>query len=276
MLRRKGLNQGPAGLFSPARPAHHLGQQGKGALPRPEVIHKQGLVGQHHPDQGHIFKVQSFCHHLGPHQEGRLPPTELLQDGLVGAGGGDGVRIHPQHRRPGKKRLQLLLDLLRAHANEIQFSAAVRAGGRQGLGVAAVVAHQPAVGRMVGQLDRTAGALRHRSTLPTGHHAAGPPAVEEQDGLLPPDQGVLQGLLKGAADGPSVSRPQLLLHVHHLHLGQGPAVEALLQCEQPTPPGLGAVHGLHRGGGRPHHQQGPALDAAVLGHVPGVVAGVVL
>ena len=77
-------------------------------------------------------------------------------------------------------RLHTLLDDLKetlADANG--------AGVGQRLGVAAVVAHEPTVGRVVGQVDGAAGARGHLAALAAGDHAAGPPAVEEENTLLP-------------------------------------------------------------------------------------------
>ena len=276
MLGGVGLDQSPARLLSPARPAHHLGEQGEGALPRPEVVHEQGLVRQDDPHQGDVLKVQPLGHHLGPHQNGHVLLLKLLQNGLVGPGGGDGVRVHAQDGGLGEELLELLLDLLGAHPDEVEPSAAHRAGPGQGLGVAAVVAHEPSVGRVVGELHRAPWALGHVAALPAGHHSAGPPAVQEQDGLLPPHQVLLQLLPQGAADGGAVARPQLLLHVHDVDLGQGLLVVALPQGEAAVAAALGGVHGLHRRGGRAQQQQGVLLHAAVLGHLPGMVAGVVL
>ena len=71
-------------------------------------------------------------------------------------------------------------------------------------------------------------------------------------------------------------RPQLLLHVHDVDLGQGLLVVALPQGEAAVAAALGGVHGLHRRSGRAQQQQGVLLHAAVLGHLPGMVAGVVL
>ena len=77
MLRRKGLNQGPAGLFSPARPAHHLGQQGKGALPRPEWVKVRAFDrnGNAFEVEGTGLTARCFCHELA-HLDGHLY-TEL-------------------------------------------------------------------------------------------------------------------------------------------------------------------------------------------------------
>ena len=92
-------------------------------------------------------------------------------------------------------------------------------------------------------------------------------------GLLAPVQIGRQLPAQHRADGGGVPLPQLLLHVHHQHLGQGAPVEAVLQGEQAVPALPGLVHGLHGRGGRAQHQQGVMLDAAVFCYIPGVVAG---
>ena len=66
---------------------------------------------------------------------------------------------------------------------------------------------------------------------------------------------------------------QLLLQVHHQHLGQSLPVVACFQLKQPDLALLCLIHGLHRRGSRAQHQQGPILNTAVFGHIPGVVAG---
>ena len=194
----------------------------------------------------------------------------------MGVGGGDGVRIHPQHLRPGEQVPQFLLHPLGAGAHKIEQSAAGGTRRGQGLGVAAVVAHETVVGRVVGQLYRTSGALGHLPALPAGHHPAGPPAVQEQDGLLPPLEILRQLPAQDGADGPGVALAQLLLQIHHQHLGQGPLVVACFQLKQPDLPLFRLIHGLHRRGGRAQHQQGIILHAAVLCHIPGMVAGDIL
>ena len=136
-----------------------------------------------------------------------------------------------------------------------------------------MVAHQPPVGGVVGQLHRAPGALGHLAALPAGDHAAGPPAVEKQNGLLPPHQVVLQLPAESGADGPGVALAQFLFQVHQDDLRQGFLIEALPQLKQGYLPGPGLVHGLQRRGGRAQHQQGVVLDAAVFGHIPGVVPG---
>ena len=136
-----------------------------------------------------------------------------------------------------------------------------------------MVAHQPVVGRVIGQLDGAPGAFRHLSALSAGHHPACPPAIEEQNGLLPPLQIDLQLPAQHAADGGVIALTQLLLHIHHQDLGQRPLIVAPAHGKQMQLSLPGQIHGLHRRSRRPQHQQGPMLHTAVLGHISGVVAG---
>jgi len=78
---------------------------------------------------------------------------------------------------------------------------------------------------------------------------------------------------EGPAEGGAVAGAELLFHVGDEHLRHGLLVVPAAQGEQAVIPPPGVVHALHRGGGRAQHQQGVVLDAAVFGHVPGVVAG---
>ena len=222
----EGLDDRSPLLLPPARPAHHLGEEGEGPLPRPEVVHIEGQVGGHHPHQGDVLKVQPLGHHLGAHQDGDPLFSEPLQQLLVGVGGGYGVRVHPQHLRPGEQVPQLLLHPLGAGADEVEQPPAGGARRGQGLRKAAVVAHEPVVGRVVGQLDGAPGALGHLPALPAGHHPAGPPAVEEQNSLLLPLEVVLQLRAQDGAHRPGVALAQLLLQIDDKHLGQGLLVVA--------------------------------------------------
>ena len=62
-----GLDDGPAGVLAPPRPAHHLCEQIEGALVAAKVVAEQSLVRREHTHQGDVFKVQALGHHLGPH-----------------------------------------------------------------------------------------------------------------------------------------------------------------------------------------------------------------
>ena len=167
----------------------------------------------------------------------------------MGVGGGDGIRIHAEDLDPGKQCLQFLLDPLGPHTDEVQPAAAGRTRRRKGLRIAAVMAHQPSVGGVVGQPHRASWALRDLSAFPAGDHAAAAPAVQEQDALLPTFQVAGQLPAQLRTDGGAVPRPQLPLHIHNADLRHGLLVEALAQGKQTVAPLPGLVHGLHRRGG---------------------------
>ena len=97
---------------------------------------------------------------------------------------GNRVRIHTQHLALRQKCRKLLLHLLRAEADLFQVSATDRTAHRHRFGMPAVVAHQPSIGMMVGQIDRTRRAGGHMPAIDTGDHAARTAPIQEQDGLL--------------------------------------------------------------------------------------------
>ena len=112
------------------------------------VLYRRFLERESSPDR-HRGHVVNDCY---PEKAGGLP-AEPLQQLLVRVGGGHRIRVHPQHLRPGEQVPQFLLHPLGAGAHKIEQSAAGGTRRGQGLGVAAVVAHQPPVGGMVGQMD---------------------------------------------------------------------------------------------------------------------------
>ena len=69
----------------------------------------------------------------------------------MGVHGADRVRIHAQHLRIGKFKFQRLLNFLGSHAQGLHGAATFGAPVAQPLGMAAVVAHEPAVGAVEGQ-----------------------------------------------------------------------------------------------------------------------------
>ena len=147
----------------------------------------------------------------------------------MGVHGTYGVRIHPPHLHIGKQLGKLLLDLLGPGANGLQGAAAVGAPGRNRLGVAAVVAHQPVVGTVVGHTDAAPGALRSLSAVHASKRPAVSPAVQKQNRLLPRFLCFQDFLPEGIAQRRIVSLAKLVRHVHDLHLGKGPPVEPAAQ-----------------------------------------------
>ena len=265
-----GLDHRTALLLPPAGPAHHLRQQAEGALRRPVVIHVQRQIRRQHAHQRHPGEIQSLGHHLSPQQNGDAAALELPQELLVALS--HGIGIHPQKLRTGKEPGQLLLHLLCTKADMLHGAAAVGTGIRRRLGVAAVVAHHPPVGGMVGEVDAAPGTLGNVAALGTQQLAAAAPAVQKQDTLLPRRQIPLQLLLKRAADTAEIAVPQLPAHIRQNDLRQTALIEALRQAAEAVIPLAGVIGRLHRGGGGAQHQTGSLLYAAVFGNIPCVVA----
>ena len=182
------------------------------------------------------------------------------------------VCVHAQHLRAGEQLLQLLLHPLCAETDMLQRTAALRTLLRRPLGVAAIVAHQPVIGAVVGEIHAAPGTFRHIAALGAQQLAAAAPAVEEQNALLPGGHILLQLLLQGTADDGAVSAAQLLPQVGQHHLRQRLAVVPLRQLQQVIVPLPRVVKRLHRGRGRAQKQPRTLGGAAVFGHVAGVVA----
>ena len=206
MVGGHGLDHGPAREIPPACPAHHLGQHIKGGLPCPEASGEQAQVSVQYADQRHIGQIQALGHHLGAKQNFLLPCPESSQNGLMGIGGADGVRIHPGHGHIGKQLRQLLLHPLGAGAQSFQGPAAFGAPVRHRHGKAAVMAHEPPVGTVIGQPFAAPGALRG---LPAVHAHQGPgvaPAVQQQNGLLARLHRFAEGLAQRVAQAAVVAQ----------------------------------------------------------------------
>ncbi len=170
-----------------------------------------------------------------------------------------------------KAGLQLRLNLLGPGPHLLQRTAALGAALGNRLGKAAIVAHQPVIGAVVGEVHAAPGAFRHLAAAHTLEHPAGAPAVQEEDGLLSPGHGLLHSLKQGTADHGVVACPDLLLHVHQPDLGKGHAVEPACQAAKGVHPRSGPVHGLHgrRGGTQKHQRLLPVPPKD--GHLPGAI-----
>ena len=156
-MRGVGLDHRPALPCSPrpARPTtwvSRLKVRSAGAV----VVHVQGQIRRQHAHQRHIVKIQPLGHHLGPQQDGDAAAAETP----AGASRGPLPTVSASIRRssvPGNSGVQLLLHPLGTEADVLHSAAAVGTGIRRRLGVAAVVAHQPPVGGVVGQVARCTG-----------------------------------------------------------------------------------------------------------------------
>ena len=173
----------------------------------------------------------------------------------MGIDGGYRIRVHPQNLCLRQEVLQLLLHLLGAEADLLESTSALGAAGGKRLGMAAVVAHEPSVGVVIGQVDRAAGTHGHIAAVHTGHHTAGAAPVEKEDGLPTRREILPQRQQQRLTDGRSIALLQLLLHVDDLHRRQGLAVIAAAQLVEGIDAGFCAVHGLHAGRGGPQKHQ---------------------
>ena len=79
IFRGVGLYQRPAGLVTPARSAHNLGQKYKGAFGGAVVVHIQRLIRRQDPHQRHIIKIQSLGHHLCSQKDRNFFLIKFLQ-----------------------------------------------------------------------------------------------------------------------------------------------------------------------------------------------------
>ena len=186
---------------------------------------------------------------------------------------GYGVRVHPQQRRAREQGAQLLLHPLGAHANVLELPAAFGADLRRFFGIAAVVAHQPSVGAVVGKVYAATRAFGDVGALGTQQLAAAAPPVQKQDALLPGVQIFLQFLVERAADDAVPPLQQLLPQIGQNDPGQrllviAPPQQRLLIIALFRP-----VRRLHRRSSGAEKEPGFLLHAAILGDVPRVVAG---
>ena len=271
VLGRVGLDHGSSRLTAPSGPPDHLCQQIEGALRRPVVIHIQRRVRAEDAHQRHIFKIQSLGHHLRSQQDRHPLLLKLPQDGLVSHG--YGVRVHPQQRRAREDPMQLLLHPLGANADVLELSAAFGTDLRRFFGIAAVVAHQPSIGGMIGHGHAAPGTLGNIAALSALQVSAAAPAVQKQNTLLPGRQIFLQFLIERPADDAVPPLPQLLPQIRYDDLRQRLPVVALPQQRLLIVALFRPVRRLHRRGSGTQQQPRALLQTAVLGDVPGVVAG---
>ena len=185
----------------------------------------------------------------------------------------DGIGVHAENFRLREQGVQLLLRPLGTHADVLHGAAALRAGFAAFFGIAAVVAHHPPVGGVIGQIHAAPGALGHIAALGAQQLPAAAPAVEKQDALLPGLQILLQLPGQLPADAAGVAVPQLPAHIRQDHPGHPVGVVAPpQQCQLIVPP-AGVIRRFHRGGGRTQQQPGVFPEAAVFGDIPCVIAG---
>ena len=273
VLRDQGLDHRATGSCAPSGTAHHLGQHIEGRLRRPVAVGVETQIRIQNANQCHIGQIQALCHHLGADEDGDFFIFKAVQELFMGVHGTDRVRVHADDLRIRELEFQGLLDLLGANAQGLQWAAAVGAPLDHPLGMAAVVAHEPGIGRVEGQPVGAPGTLR---AFPAVHADQGPgiaPAVEEQDGLVPPLEIVPHGVQQEIRKGRIVAVFQLLAHVHDLDSGELSSAEAAAELVESVVAFFRPVHGLDTGGGGAQEHQGVFLVAAPDGHLFGGVSG---
>ena len=277
MLRLEGLNHRPSGGIATSGTTHHLGQHIKSGFPCPVTAGIQAQVCIQHPHQCHTRQVQPFGNHLGSKQNRNIVLLEVLQNFLMGIYRTDCVCVHPQSFQIRKQGRKLLLHLLGAGANGFQRTAAGRAPLRRRLGKAAVMAHEPMVGAVVGQLYIAAGAFRGFPAIHAHQRPAVSPAIQKQYRLLSGIPGLQDCLPQGDTQRRIVAKLQFLPQIHNVHFRQGLAVEAFPQGIQAVCAGFCPVHTLHGGsGGAKQHQRSflrSPPDGDFLRGVPGGAFG---
>ena len=186
----------------------------------------------------------------------------------------DRIRIHANHRIFRIQGLQLLLHLLGARSQGLHGAAAGGAPAGCRLGVAAVVAHQPSVGTVIGESCAAPGALRGLPAVHAHQSPAVAPAVQKQYGLLPRLRSFADALLQRKAQAQGVPQFQLLAHIHNLHPGQSLAVITVFQGVEGKLAGFGLVHGFYAGGCGAEEHQRPLFQSPPQCHLFGGVPGI--
>ena len=126
---------------------------------------------------------------------------------------------------------------------------------------------------MIGEGHAAAGALIGKAAIAAANELVCPPAVKEEDTLLPRVQVFLQLLRQHGTDAASVSLPKFPLHVHNADTGQLLGVVALIQTKIGIAPDLRliAAHQFRSCGAEKKGAAGLAAD--ILGDVSGMIAG---
>ena len=118
--------------------------------------------------------------------------------------------------------------------------------------MAAIVAHEPFVGAVIGQPGTAPGTLRRFAAVHTHQRAGVAPAVQKQHHLLSVGGRLADSVLQRIAQAQVIAQLYLLLHVHDPDLRERSAAPAVGERIQPVDAGPGTVHGLHRRGCRAH------------------------
>ena len=129
----------------------------------------------------------ALADHLGAHQDARRRRVEAAQERWDRPAVRGRVGVEPEDRQRREQARELVLETLGAGAVAGKGNrAAVGAGRRHDLGVAAVVARDPAARPVQHQGDVALAALPHAPARPAGEEVRPTPPVEKDDRLLPP------------------------------------------------------------------------------------------
>src|SRR5262249_17002249 len=207
--------------------------------------------------------------HLRADEHVEAALAQLAQHALGRAATRGGVAVEARDAGLAQERLHLLLDALRAEAEQRRVArAAARAGLRRRPAVVAVAAAQALLARVVDE--------RHVAVLAALGVAAGEAedaareaaAVQEQDRLAAAREVLGEGARERAReDELAAAREQaaLLLEVDDLDGGERAALDARRQHEAAQRPAVGRVARLQRGRRRAEDQRAPRARGAARG-----------
>src|SRR5258708_33559865 len=112
--------------------------------------HAEPDVRRYHSDQRDVGNVVAFGDHLGAHQDVELALAEAVEDLFIVALARNGVAVHARDAGGWEVLVQLVFDLLRSDADELQILAlALGADTGHSRGIVAVVAQHAAVAAMI-------------------------------------------------------------------------------------------------------------------------------
>ena len=125
ILRSEGLDDRPAGLAAPSAASDDLSYERKCPLTRAVIAAVQALIGRDNADERYIFKVEPLGDHLCADHYGYLFVFKPAEQRIMAAGGLDRIRIHTQNTCIGIQLMKLILNKLRARADEREHSSAI-------------------------------------------------------------------------------------------------------------------------------------------------------
>ena len=277
-----GLDDNLALVAMSAGTAADLGHLLKRPLESPEVGEVDEVVGAHDAHHADVVEVQPLGNHLCAHEDVDAAVLEIVDNLDIAVLLRGAVQIHAGHLGVGEKDGEVVLDALGAEAFHREVVAmACGALGRQGDGVAAVVAAHAVGGLVVDE--------RHVAMLAGG----GPMAVValdaeretasilEKDDLLMIVQSLLDVVEEelGKMGGVGSLHPHLsadavalLPHVGTEHLGELDAPIAFLHLAEAILALLGVEIALQRGCRRTQDGLGPPEMGQIDGSVAALVA----